>query len=1102
MESDQQAPAHQPDDPSLSKPSPSGRIVVLRMSSRWGRRLLNAWRPTQEPAAVSLMGDAGLTILGPGPGNGIPGEPESDDQETFINWRWPAPPRLSVTVKIGIGAAILALVIYESRSSRLQSWVFTAMAKRMTYSLEPGPSPAALYPVAGPYDERLGYSRIPALSQKLVKGPYQIDAQARMSPWMTSLTRWGVFPIYREKSQAGLRILDRAGAPLFGTSYPKRVYEKFSEIPPEVVQSLLYVENREILDATTPYRNPAVEWDRLGKAFFDMGRRKIAAGGGTSGGSTLATQLEKIRHSPEGRTGSVRDKLQQMMSASLRAYQQGEETTEARRQITCDYINSLPLSSFAGYGEVLGLGDGLWVWFQADFDEVNRLLRTSDDAIADRPELRTARAIAYRQVLMLLLAVNRPSYYLQKSRQELHDRANLYLRALADAGFISMQLRDDALPLKVKFRERPPEAPPSSFAERKATDAIRSGLLNLLDLETVYQLDRMDLSVNATIDQDATRSATQSLRRLANLEFATQAGVVGFQMLPADALSSVIYSFTLYEVGDGINYLRAQADNYDRPLNINQGTQLELGSTAKLRTLASYLDVMSQLHEAGRRDPAKITGQDPLSAWARDWLSTAPDTSLTAMLEAAMLRRYSGNPGEGFFTGGGLQYFGNFDGSDNGKILPLREAFQRSTNLVFIRVMRDVVQYHMWKVPGVTPSLFDDVGDPKRKELLGRFIQYESRQFLAKFYSRYRGLSAEDAVKRLLTRMRPTPYRLATAYRSVRPEASLEEFEQALKAVIPKNIPVTGGYDKLYEKYGPDKFNLGDRGYLARVHPLELMTLNYLQTHPKATLAEIEKFVQPELADVYRWLMRNRNKHAQDLRIRMMLEAEAFAGVHKIWKRHGFPFASLVPSLATSIGSSGDNPAALADLAGIILNGGIRYPSVRVTKLHFAQGTPVETIMSNKRSAPDRVMPAEVAAVLKNEMGGVVEFGTARKAFQSVVLEDGKMLRVAGKTGTGDNRLESFDEGGHMIKSKVMSRTAAFVFLVGDKYFGTIIAYVPGQQAESFKFTSALPVQIFRHLVPAIKRVIEPKKVKPGPEKPVTGPVPGPQIAALLPAAR
>ncbi len=1065
---------------------------------RW-RRFLGAKRvvirrtSSSEPDSVS----AGLPFLS----TSLLAAPEA---EHAVNWSWPSRPRLAISgVTLTFAAVLIAAIVYESRTSRLQSFVFSAMAKKMTYSLQPGAAPVQ-FPATGPYDDRLGYSRLPAITNRLATGPYRIDAQARMSPWMTNLTRLGVFPIYREKSSAGLTILDRTGNPLFDASYPRRVYAAFEDIPLHVTNSLLYVENREILDSTTPYRNPAVEWDRLGKAVFDMGRKQIIAGGGSSGGSTLATQLEKIRHSPEGRTGSIGDKLKQMVSASLRAYRQGQETTQVRRQITADYINSLPLSSFPGYGEVLGLGDGLTVWFEADFAETNRLLGLADDEIAGQPTVRRARAIAYRQVLSLLLAVNRPSHYLQRARHDLHARADLYLKALADAGFISAQLRDDALPLRPAFREKMPDAGPASFAERKATDAIRSGLLGLLNVESVYELDRMDLKVNATIDRSATRASTVALRNLAKFDYATAAGVVGHQMLPPDALNSVIYSFTLYEAGEGANLLRIQSDNYDRPLNINQGTQLELGSTAKLRTLASYLDVMSQLHAAGARDPSRIVGQDPLSAWARDWLTTAIDNSLSAMLEAAMTRHYSGNPGEGFFTGGGLQYFGNFDGSDNGRILPLREGFRKSTNLVFIRLIRDVVQYHTWKIPGVTPAIYENSSHPKRKEFLDRFIKHESRQFLAKFYSRYKGVAPRDAVARLLGRMRPTPYRLAVAYRSARPTDSLEEFQKALAAVIPAGVQIQGGYEHLYEKYGPDKFNLGDRGYLARIHPLELLTVDYLQTHPNATLEDIENFVKPELPDVYRWLMRNRNKHAQDLRIRMMLETEAFVGVHEIWKRHGFPFPALVPSLATSIGSSGDNPAALADLAGIIMNGGVHYPSVRVTRLHFGQGTPLETVASNKPGRQARVMAPEVAAVLKNEMAGVVEFGTARKAFQSVVLDDGRILRVAGKTGTGDNRLESFDEGGHMIKSRVMSRTAAFVFLIGDKYFGTVIAYVPGQQAENFKFTSALPVQIFRHLSASMKFVIEPPKRPVSVPTPTTAPKPQgapPSIATALPLA-
>ena len=47
------------------------------------------------------------------------------------------------------------------------------------------------------------------------------------------------------------------------------------------------------------------------------------------------------------------------------------------------------------------------------------------------------------------------------------------------------------------------------------------------------------------------------------------------------------------------------------------------------------------------------------------------------MLAAAMERKYSGNPGEGFFTGGGLHNFGNFSKLDDSRIMTVREALQQ-----------------------------------------------------------------------------------------------------------------------------------------------------------------------------------------------------------------------------------------------------------------------------------------------------------------------------------------------------------------------------------------------------------------------------------------
>ena len=51
-----------------------------------------------------------------------------------------------------------------------------------------------------------------------------------------------------------------------------------------------------------------------------------------------------------------------------------------------------------------------------------------------------------------------------------------------------------------------------------------------------------------------------------------------------------------------------------------------------------------------------------------------------------------------------------------------------------------------------------------------------------------------------------------------------------------------------------------------------------------------------------------------------------------------------MPSYATAIGSSADRPAALAELIGIILNDGVRQPTVRIEEIELAQDTPTRRI--------------------------------------------------------------------------------------------------------------------------------------------------------------
>jgi len=88
-----------------------------------------------------------------------------------------------------------------------------------------------------------------------------------------------------------------------------------------------------------------------------------------------------------------------------------------------------------------------------------------------------------------------------------------------------------------------------------------------------------------------------------------------------------------------------------------------------------------------------------------------------------------------------------------------------------------------------------------------------------------------------------------------------------------------------------------------------------------------------------------------------------------------------------------------------------------------------------------------------------------------VALADGRVLAIGGKTGTGDNRFVTTSAGGRT--SRVVNRTATFAFTIGDRYFGTIVAFVPGPEAARYDFTSGLPVQLLKHLLPVLRPVLE-----------------------------
>lgn len=972
----------------------------------------------------------------------------------------------------------VALAGIEMRTSWAQAHVLSAAAAKLRFDIAPGPSPRIHFPDAGPYDRRLGYAMLPAWVDRLQKAGYKIEQQARVSDWALALARYGVSPVYREKNQAGLQITDQLNRPLYSFRYPARVYPDFESVPPVVVETLLFIENRHLLDDAQPYLNPAIEWGRMGHAAVDFAVHEVDRKHSIIGGSTLATQLEKLRHSPEGRTSSPKEKLRQIASASLRVYQDGPRTMDAQRHVILDYINSIPLSATAGEGEISGLGDGLAAWYGADFAQVNGMLAIpNEDSLTSREMDQRARA--YREVLSLFLALREPSRYLVRDPAALAVQTDRYLRALSAEGVISARLRDRALVERITPRSKPASVA-SDFVSNKASQAVRVQLLDLLGIPQKYLLDRVDLEADTTIRQDVQRSVTRFLQSVADPDQARAAGLEGYQLLPPDsATGDVIYSFTLYERGEGVNYLRVQTDNLNQPLNINDGTKLQLGSTAKLRTLITYLQIVEQLHKQyAKYSPQQLADvqaqpNDKLTEWATDYLETAEDRGEQAMLQAALDRTYSASPNETFFTAGGQHTFQNFESSENVPSMTVRQGFQMSVNLVFVRLMRDIENYYKWRIPGVTPAVLADPDNPLRAEYLQRFADEEGSTFLRGFYGQQHGQSVQQTLDALVKRVSPAPWRVAVIYRSVLPNAGFNDFSAFLKQHVPADLLEDQNLEKLYLNYAPDKFNLQDRGYLARLHPLELWLAGYLSQHPSAGLGEVLRQSAAQRQEVYKWLMRPKERRGQDLRIGIVLEQDAFHEIWKAWKQTGYPFDFLVPSYATAIGVSGDTPSALAMLAGIIANHGMLYPAQDIRKLTFASATPMETVVEPQPALGKRVLSAQVADLVHQEMLGVVENGTARRAVHAFTLADGTVLPVAGKTGTGDNRFKVFRAGHDLISDRPVNRTATFVFIIGDRLFGTVTAFVPSKDASSFDFTSALAVQVLKDLAPRLQPLLE-----------------------------
>jgi len=968
--------------------------------------------------------------------------------------------------------ALAALGFVEIHTSLLQSWIATYVNERVSYKLAPGPSPSIAFPRPGPFDERRGYSRIAALQARLQSQGYRLTQQARQSEMLRDLIRRGIPPPYVERLESGIHLQGFDGTPLFRYEQAEFLFEKIGDIPPLLVQTLLFLENRDLGQPSTRWQNPAIEWGRLFKAGLLYLGAKFYLPVSVQGGSTLAVQLEKFRHSPNGRTDTPVEKLRQVIGASLKAYRVGKDTRLWRDRIIVDYFNTVPLAAAPGYGEIHGLGEGLHAWFGLSLSEVVAALKA--------PAMTPAKARAFKHALALLISVRAPTVFLGEERASLDEKVEQFIGLMVRQGIIDGPMAVALRQTPIQFLPSAPLPPQPSAGKNKAANAIRVTMMEHLGIANLYDLNRLQLEVQSTIDVDLQKQVTEFLHSLNDPAVIKAKGLNGERLLQNADPAKVIYSFLLIEPTAAGNLVRVQADNLAAPFDFNKSVKLELGSTAKLRTLTHYLEIMAELHRQlaplGGAEVAKqiAAARDPLTRWAGEILRGEKNLALEPFLERALERRYSANPSEAFFTGSGLHRFENFEREENGRIPTLREALRNSTNLAFIRLMRDLVAYHRARLAYSADAVLADADPAERKRLLQEIAEQESLPALRRAYLNYRGQTEEELLKRLIGAKANAGRRLAILFFAW----GLGKDEKALADWLKRNGEAAGAeaVAKLFRAYQNSRLNLADYAYLLAVHPLDFWCAGELRKQSKLSWEDLFARSREARRAGSAWLLNPRNRRAQDLRLRIRMERDAFARMTPYWQRLGFPFKTMVPSYASAIGVSSDRPVALAELVGILVNDGVRRPPTSFSRIHFARATPYETVLERTAGPGEQVLAPEVARVARRAMAEVVEQGTARRLSGVFKLADGKKLIVGGKTGSGDNRFETFNRAGDVLTSRATNRTATFLFYIGDRYYGVITAFVQGREAADYRFTSALPVTILKLLAPTIMEGMGPNQ--------------------------
>ncbi len=664
-------------------------------------------------------------------------------------------------------------------------------------------------PAEGTADIERGYAAIPHIRELATQAGDIVSPQVEWKDRQIGALR--LAPIFPRPAQSGVRIIDSRGEVTYQGISPHDVYEKFEDIPPILADSLCLVEDEFACDHAGKDKsyNAAVNWPRSVYAATLGAGRKLHVTSKVEGGSTLAIQVVKNNSWEKGRTKGILDKAEQMLTASTEMYANGPDTTAKRHETVLRYMNGALFAGHPKFGEVTGWKDAMAVWFgNNNYDEI---LRSG----AETPEA----ARVFRQTFSLVMSLKMPDRSLRKEAgfKDLQQRVDNYIPLLVKEKIITESFAQMVLAEKIEFADvgknpvLPPKAPRDKFV-----DSLRLALMNKLELDPVdayYTLDRWDLQVDATIDHSVNEAVTNKLKQFNDPEFAKKSGLTGFQLLRPETAPKVVWAITVNEkLPNGQIVTRVSTDTFQGALDLTKGGRQNYGSTGKMRMTATFLEVIAELHdEYSGQGPdtlkaVKTHPRDKLTRWAVDYLSRPEtDKSLAGMLSASVKEiKYSGAP-QGFFTGGGMNYPGNFDRKEDHISYSVEGALWESVNLSWYRITDDIEEYMKWHRLKVDTQILDDNPDhpeafTERQKYLEEFADFEGREFQEKFWNQMRGKKGEQITEHLAAKTKGGRTQLAVIYLSLHPDAPFADFEKFMQKNC-KNCKPKDDMQKLYDQH-------------------------------------------------------------------------------------------------------------------------------------------------------------------------------------------------------------------------------------------------------------------------------------------------------------